>query len=55
MVFASRGVRDMGGGVEPIEDAAEREQIACRAPRIRYVSLAIGAVLTALVWACPAG
>ena len=50
MRLASRGLRDMGAGVEPIRDEAELAAVRAQARRVLYKSfLAAGAVMVVLV------
>ena len=50
MALASRGLRDMNGRVERVEDAREREQLRAKGRRIRLTAAlaAIAATLASL-------
>ncbi|BCX03345.1 MAG: hypothetical protein KatS3mg053_1283 [Candidatus Roseilinea sp.] len=47
VAFASRGVRNLDKGIEPINDEAEKQALRERAAKIRLKSFAFGALATA--------
>jgi hypothetical protein len=51
--LASRGLRDMDGGTEKIEDADELRRVRAQARKVIVQSVAVAAVLTAAILAVP--
>lgn len=49
MRLASRGLRDLGGGVERIEDAGELAAVRAQARRVTWTSLAATIVVSAVL------
>ena len=54
MRLGSRGLREVDGRVERIEDDAERRAVRRRALVVTVQALAIAVVVTAIAWLVPA-
>ncbi len=51
--LASRGMRDLDGGAERVEDGAEQAALAAQAGRVRLLAMAAAAALTAATFLIP--
>jgi len=50
VLLASRGLRDLGGGVERIADADELATVRAQARRVSWMSLAATVLATAVLY-----